>query len=246
MIRPLKITHTSDVHLHDGDGKERVQEAFARVIDAVVDSGSDLFLVAGDLFDHNRVTGACIDFVYAQLARLACPSVIIAGNHDCFEEKSVLRNMDFSLAGQHVHMLREIEGTHIELPQLHATVWGRGMVDHDLNNKPLAGSPQRVRDLWHIGMAHGLYVDYPEKHRSSLITPEEIAATGFDYLALGHVHVHAQMRHGRTLACYPGAPVPYDSDRHFACVAIVDLIPGEDASAVQHKLQELQREALAG
>ena len=242
MIRPVKIAHTSDVHLHDGEGMERVQAAFARVVDAVLDNESELFLIAGDLFDHNRVKGSSIEFVYEQLARLDCPTVIIAGNHDCFEVKSVLRDMDFTLAGTHVHMLSEIEGRHIELPQLHATVWGRCMIDHDPDNKPMAGSPQRVDDMWHIGMAHGLYVDYPESGRSSLITPDEIAASGFDYLALGHVHVHSQMRHGNTLACYPGAPVPYYSDRHFACVTLVDLVPGQGATAIQHELKGLQRE----
>ena len=58
-------------------------------------------------------------------------------------------------------------------------------------------------------MAHGLYMDDPESDRSSLITPQEIADSGFDYLALGHVHVHRQMRHGNTLACYPGVPAAY-------------------------------------
>ena len=242
MIRPLKIAHTSDVHLHDGVGKERPENAFTRVVDEVLESGADLFLIAGDLFDHNRVKGPCIDYVYDQLSRVTCPTVIIAGNHDCFAEKSILRDMDFSLAGDHVHMLREIEGTHIELPELHASIWGRCMIDHDPDNRPMAGAPGRIRDLWHIGMAHGLFVDYPESGRSSLITPEEIAASGFDYLALGHVHVHSQMRYGSTLACYPGAPVPYYSDRHAACVTMVDLIPGQGVTAVQHELKGLQAE----
>ena len=116
MIRPLKIAHTSDVHLHDGEGKERVRTAFTRVVDEVLESGAELFLIAGDLYDHNRVKGESIDYVYDQLSRLSCPTVIIAGNHDCFDAgKSVLRDMDFTLAGEHVHMLNEIEGKHIEL-----------------------------------------------------------------------------------------------------------------------------------
>ncbi|HXC37657.1 MAG TPA: DNA repair exonuclease [Burkholderiales bacterium] len=234
MIRPLKLAHTSDVHLYDGCTKER--DSFMRVVDAVIETGADLFLIAGDLFDHNRVKADSIDFVYAQLARVACPTVIIAGNHDCFDQSSVLRGMDFAASGEHVHLLTEAEGRSIEFPELHATVWGRSMVDHDESNKPLAGSPGRSRDLWHIGMAHGLYVDYPGSGRSSLITPDEIAATGFDYLALGHVHVHGQMRHGNTLACYPGSPTPYDLDRHPSCVTIVDLLPGREAVAIQLEL----------
>jgi len=81
--------------------------------------------VGQDLFDHTRVKGDVIEFVYAQLARVACPTVIIAGNHDCWQERSILQRMDFRHAGHHVTLLDEPEGTTVEFPELHATVWGR-------------------------------------------------------------------------------------------------------------------------
>ena len=232
MKRPLKIAHTSDVHLHDGEDGQHVRDAFARVIDTVLRVRSDLFLIAGDLFDHNRIQGDVIDFVYEQLARVPCPTVIIAGNHDCWEERSVLQRMDFGHAGHHVMLLDEIEGKQVELPELHATVWGRCMLDHDRTNKPMAGSPPRKADLWHIGMAHGLYMDDPQSERSSLITPREIADSGFDYLALGHVHCHRQMRHGNTLACYPGVPASYYGTDESGQMTLVELTPGAPARAV--------------
>jgi len=70
MIRTLRIAHTSDVHLHDERDGYRVRDAFARVVDTVLDARSDLFLIAGDLFDDNRIEGDVIDFVYEQLARV--------------------------------------------------------------------------------------------------------------------------------------------------------------------------------
>jgi DNA repair protein SbcD/Mre11 len=236
MIRALKIAHTSDVHLHDGDDGQHVRDAFSRVIDTVLDVRSDLFLIAGDLFDHNRIRGDVIDFVYEQLARVPCPTVIIAGNHDCWEERSVLKRMDFRHAGHHVTLLDEVEGKQVEFPELHATVWGRCMLDHDRTNKPMAGAPTRKGTLWHIGMAHGLYTDEPDCDRSSLITPQEIADSGFDYLALGHVHAHRQMRHGNTLACYPGVPAPYFGTHERGQMSLVELQPGAGAHAVAHAL----------
>ena len=236
MIRPLKIAHTSDVHLHAGRDGQHVREAFACVIDAVLHARSDLFLIAGDLFDDNRIKGEVIDFVYEQLSRVVCPTVIIAGNHDCWGERSVLKSMDFRHAGHHVMLLDEIEGTQVEFPDLYATVWGRCMLDHDRSNRPMAGSPPRKGSLWHIGMAHGLYTDDPESDRSSLITPQEIADSGFDYLALGHVHVHRQMRHGNTLACYPGVPAPYYGTTKSGYMTLVELTPGAGVCAVAHEL----------
>ncbi|MCC6533519.1 MAG: DNA repair exonuclease [Burkholderiales bacterium] len=236
MNQPLKIAHTSDVHLHDGPDAERVREAFVHVVDAVLDTQAQLFLIAGDLFDHTRIKGDIIDFVYEQLARVACPTVIIPGNHDCWEERSVLQRMDFRHAGHHVTLLDDPEGMRVEFPRLHATVWGRCMLDHAPSNRPMASAPPRTGSYWHIGMAHGLYVDSSESERSSLITAEEIEASGFDYLALGHVHVHRQMRHGHTLACYPGVPSAHLGTRDRGCMAIVELAPGKRARVTDHAL----------
>ena len=236
MIRPLKITHTSDVHLNDEPDGIKVREAFAQVVDTVLETESDLFLIAGDLFDHNEIHRKTVDFVYEQLARVSCETVVIVGNHDVWDERSIVKRMDFRKAGPHVTLLNDAEGTQVTFPDLHATVWGRCMLDHDRSNKPMAGAPSRKGDLWHIGMAHGMYTDEPEMERSSLITPGEIEASGFDYLALGHVHAHRQMRHGNTLACYPGVCAAHMGTIQTGCVALITLTPGKGAKAVAHTL----------
>jgi DNA repair protein SbcD/Mre11 len=236
MIRPLQITHTSDVHLNDEPDGIKVREAFAQVVDTVLETESDLFLIAGDLFDHNEIARKTVDFVYEQLARVSCETVVIVGNHDVWDERSVVKRMDFRKAGPHVTLLNDADGMQVTFPDLHATVWGRCMLDHDRSNKPMAGAPPRKADMWHIGMAHGMYTDEPEMERSSLITPQEIEASGFDYLALGHVHAHRQMRHGNTLACYPGVCAAHMGTIQTGCVALITLTPGKGAKAVAHTL----------
>ena len=62
MIRPLKITHTSDVHLNDEPDGIKVRAAFSQVVDTVLETDSDLFLIAGDLFDHNEIQRKTVDF----------------------------------------------------------------------------------------------------------------------------------------------------------------------------------------
>ncbi len=247
MIRPLTIAHTSDVHLIDGEAGRNVREAFTRVVSAAIDHEADLFLIAGDLFDHNDIRGDVIDFVYAQLARIVCPTIIISGNHDNSEQGAVLARMDFGHAGRHVTLIDDAEGVVLEFPDLHATIWGRCMEDHHPAHRPMEGAPSRRRDLWHIGMAHGFYMEDAWADRSSLITPGEIADSGFDYLALGHVHCHRQMRHGGTLACYPGAPVPYGRDE-VGSMAIARLRPGAAAHVVEYAIGtrgELEAESTA-
>lgn len=237
MLRPLKIAHTSDVHLSDDADGDRARRAFSRVIDLVDEAGADLFLIAGDLFDHNRVTPAVLGFACRELARVRCPTVMIAGNHDCWVEDAALRRLDIRDAGPHVALLTDTDGTRLDFPHLDTTVWGRCLVDHHPGYRPLAGAPMRNGRSWHIGMAHGLYMDDPNGDRSSPITPEEVASSGFDYLALGHVHAHRQYRHGRTVACYPGSPVPGEGAHPEGSMALVELVPGAEPAAIVRALR---------
>jgi len=238
VVNTLRLAHTSDVHLHDGASGAPLRSAFIRVIDAVLDSDVQMFLIAGDLFDHNRVSGEAIDLVYQQLARVRCPTLVIPGNHDCYDDSSVLRRVDFSRAGPHVHLLSAEQGDQRRFDDLRTTVWGQGIVDHAPENRPLATFPDRTPGHWHIGMAHGLYVDDRDEYRSSRITPAEIAASGFDYLALGHVHAYAEYRHGETLACYPGAPLPYAGTDQVGSLVLVDLEPGAAPRVTRLRLEE--------
>src|SRR3989337_4315787 len=53
------------------------------------------------------------------------------------------------------------------------------------------------------------------EHDEVVITTDEIAASGLDYLALGHWHSSSRGRAGRTVYAYSGAPEPValDQDR---------------------------------
>ena len=235
MPRPsLKLVHTSDVHLHSyaghGDAqalcRRQAELAFCEVVDTVRAQRADLFLIAGDLFDSSRVERSSIDFVLAELARVPCPVVLIPGNHDCYDDESIYRRIDLRDAGSHVHPLMSEDGDTFEFHELHATVWGRALVDHDHANRPLDGVPERSGDYWHVGLAHGYLAPDRRELRSSTITPEEIGRSGLDYLALGHVHVFREVSERRTTACYSGSPSPpHAGATDGGSVALVTLDP---------------------
>ena len=204
------ILHTSDIHLDNNIGCEGEESpgqlGFMGVIDAAISLDVQLFLLAGDLFDHNRVKEPCLQFASAQLARLKCPIVMIAGNHDCLADYSIYHTYDPTQAGVAVHFIKEEAGGMVEFEDLGICIWGKSIVDHAPDNKPLENVPEMDFDGWRIGLAHGYYINRGGTSFSSLITPEEIAASRFDYLALGHVHVFSEIKHGSTLAAYPGSP----------------------------------------
>lgn len=213
----LKILHTADVHLDcDSYGTPAQQHAhrdlyyhcFQTIIDRALATAVDVVLLAGDVFDHNRVPDETIAFAQEQLRRLACPVVILPGNHDCLTTNAIYDRYDFHAACANVQVITALQGQTIEFPDLDLVIWGRAMEEHTPSFQPLAHIPMRQDQRWHIAMAHGFF--YPTRQppdRSSPIFADEIRDTGWDYVAMGHQHVLADMSQGNVTAYYPGAPL---------------------------------------
>lgn len=215
--RALRLLHTADLHL-DSDGygdaaeraahRERSRRVLSRIVDLALADRVDLLLVAGDLFDHNRVDDETVAFVRGELARLRQPVVILPGNHDALTTQAVHDRHDLSAGAPHVHVIRGLDGETVELPELDTVVWGRAMEEHVPAFQPLARIPRRHDGRWCLAMAHGFF--YPERQRperSSPIFADEVRDTGWDYVALGHHHVGADVSQGHVTAHYSGAPV---------------------------------------
>ncbi|HVG76861.1 MAG TPA: DNA repair exonuclease [Patescibacteria group bacterium] len=215
--RSLRVLHTADVHL-DGDVggtleqqaayRERGRRVLQRIVDRALDDEVDLLLIAGDLFDHNRVPDATIAFVRGELDRLRQPVVILPGNHDALYSKSIYDRHDFSAGAPHVHVIRQRDGETLDFPELQVSVWGRAMEEHVSTFQPLGNIPRPDDRRWSIAMGHGFF--YPERQRpdrSSPIFAEEIRDAGWDYFALGHHHLRTDVSQGRVAAHYPGAPL---------------------------------------
>jgi len=205
-----QLLHTSDVHLDNQigvAGEESLgQLGFMAVIDAAVERQVDLFLLAGDLFDHNRVKEPCLEFTLEQLSRLHCPVVMIAGNHDCLADYSIYHKFDPGIAETDVHFIQNPAGDTVDFQAWGLRIWGQGIVEHAPENKPLANVPNEIYEGWHIGMAHGYLDTRGGDSYSSMISEDEIARSSLDYLALGHVHVFSDMEFGGTRAVYSGSP----------------------------------------
>lgn len=232
----LRLLHTSDIHLDNRVGTEAsptaAEDGLSLVVERANEMAVDLLLLAGDLFDHNRVKDPCFEFVDATLSRLACPVVMITGNHDCMTDYSVYHRYHPEQIGDHVHFIRDEPGAKRSFDDLGLTIWGRGIVDHHPGHKPLEAVPDHDSDHWYVGMTHGYYVNRGAEMFSSLITPEEIADSGLHYLALGHVHVFNIMNHGDTVAAYSGSPNLEQGVKERSA-AYVELCPENGVSVTQ-------------
>ena len=76
-------------------------------------------------------------------------------------------------------------------------------------------------------MAHGFFTEEADGIRSSPITPAEIEASAYDYVALGHIHVFGDVSQGATRAAYCGTPAPLYASDNAGWIAWINFVPGE-------------------
>ncbi|MFC1987588.1 exonuclease SbcCD subunit D [Chloroflexota bacterium] len=211
-----RMLHTSDLHLASlGDVGCRSLEA---MVDLAIRNKVDLVMIAGDLFDHNRVDDNLVGFVVQQLQRLPVYVAVLPGNHDCLVRDSVFFRDGLWRNATNIQIFRKPEGETLSFHGLGVSVWGKPIVSHENDFRPLVGIPQhQCRGEWHITMAHGYYVGTDiYSYRAFQISQQEIVNSGQDYIALGH---------SPSFRCVCNEPVTCycDSPSLFGTVAIVDL-----------------------
>jgi DNA repair exonuclease SbcCD nuclease subunit len=231
----LRLLHTADVHLgarHADLGeqataqRERQFAAFVASVDLAIVEKVDLFLVAGDLFDSNTQPRRSVERVAAELKRLVgatIRTVIMPGTHDVYDRSSIYRAYDLeALAGSaptdDLVTVLTPERPDVQIEACDAVVFGRVFATKRAPHSPLDGLDAEAdeRATWKIGLVHGS-IAIPDRTAGDevVVTKEEIAASGLDYLAMGHWHSLLQGKAGPVTWAYPGAPEPVavDQDR---------------------------------
>lgn len=205
----MKFLHMADVHLGcEPDGRsewarERSRELWETFRDSVADAErmkADLVLIAGDLFHRTPDTEQLreVNYLLGSYPRICF--ALIAGNHDCCSPQSAWESFDFA---PNVAFLGSSEPECIRFPALSCEVYG---FSYDRSRIP-ENRYDRLRpgknDFFHILLAHGGDPDHIP------IDPQALARSGFDYIALGHIHKPSVVIPDRAL--YPGALSPIDA-----------------------------------
>ncbi len=231
----LRVLHTADVHLGArhadlGDAaaalRERQFAAFSASVDLALAEKVDLFLIAGDLFDSNTQPRRSVERVAGELARLAearVRTVIIPGTHDVYDRSSIYRAYDLAVlagtqpADEMVTVLTPGRPW-IHLEACDVVVHGPVFATKRAPHSPLQGlaAVETPPATWTIGLLHAaLNIPGRTDQDEVVITTDEIAASGLDYLALGHWHSAQVAKAGGVTYAYAGAPEPVavDQDR---------------------------------
>jgi DNA repair exonuclease SbcCD nuclease subunit len=212
--RDIVVVHSSDLHidhdytarLHGGDGVA----GLACVLNAARSVAADVVILAGDTFDSHRVPQELIARAAGMLATAALPIVVLPGNHDPAVAEAVYRGSALA-AVTNLHVIGITHTDSIVFAPLSLEIWGRAHGDYQ-DMIPFEIDRQRParRTRWQIAVAHGHYEPAPDRSKgprpSWLISDAEIAATGADYVALGHWNRAVRVGNGTVPAYYSGSP----------------------------------------
>lgn len=245
----MKILHTSDWHLghtlYNYDRTEEQMGMLVQMVNLVREQKPDVFLLCGDVY-HTSQPSASVQTIFTNAlmeihqANPGMHIVITAGNHDSGSKHEIFRTPWKALqvyaignvsADQTDDLIIEIpqKGFVIAVPYVNERNMPKGLLQQLLNEVERRNN----NNLPVVMTAHTTVrgCDFSGHENASEYTVggidsynlEELG-TGYDYLALGHIH-HAQFVHGgQHKVRYSGSPLSVSFDENYPhSVSIVEI-----------------------
>jgi len=265
----MKIIHTADIHLDasfasagmpPGYGNRRRQglrDVFSAVLQRAREWPADAIVIAGDLFEHTRVSRDTVAFLREQFEAVRPVPVFIApGNHDPYLLSSPYASEAWPA---NVHLFRTAQWSEFSLRHVPLTVHGFAFDGPDLSHNPFGELQVPVDGRVHIAVAHGSERGHQPTGKTAYgpFDASQFALPGLHYVALGHFHGYTPMEAGGTTLAYSGTPEGHGFDepgpRHYLEVEIDPLPSGGFrtsvrpvlSSRVQYAVQQIDCTELA-
>ena len=207
----LTILHAADLHLDSPfdslpESKTRIRRGeqrklLMRIASMSVTERADLVLLSGDLLDSGETFSETGEMLAHALSAIPCPVFIAPGNHDFYTDASPYARIFFE---GRVHVFTKQQLQCVELPELGARVYGAAFTDKIC--PPLLENFRARQDgMLNLLCLHGEVTT--GKSRYNPVSEEQLAASGLDYAAFGHIHQASGLK--RAGACsysWPGCP----------------------------------------
>jgi len=206
---PIKILHTSDLHLEaklgflgpkSQDHRKQLITTFKELVVRAVSGKYDLVLIAGDLFDtpfpgENTKTQVLEGF--KTLISNKIYLAVIAGNHDYLEAGSVYFDERFRiLNSDYIHIFNTPDEYIWTIPGLDLTILGVSLTKQKDNSSPLSSVKdiitQDKKTKYRVALLHGS-LDVDAQITNNPLNRSELVKMNFDYVALGDWHSTKQV-----------------------------------------------------
>jgi DNA repair exonuclease SbcCD nuclease subunit len=194
----FRFLHAADLHLgspflglaqKDSEVAARFarasRTAFEDLVTKALEEDVSFAVIAGDIFDGEWKDASIALFLNRQLARLSnrgIPTFFLRGNHDA--ESLVTKSLtwpdnvlEFSTKRPQTHSIKD----------LRVALHGRGFPHREVLENYAVDYPEPVAGWFNIGVLHTACGRAGHENYAPC-TAADLAARGYDYWALGHVH----------------------------------------------------------
>ena len=208
----VKIIHTADIHLDSPFSlldvqksqmrKNELRETFSAIVKLAESEKADIMTIAGDLFDSGFVTKEPTELLVSLFSSVpSCRFVIAPGNHDYIWGHSPYRKENFP---KNVYIFDNEQISCFSFPEINVDVYGYAFTSDSYTENPLEKKIQLQRSRINILVAHA---DIGGKSKYAPVANSDIMKSGFDYIALGHIHAGGKIQTvGNTYYAYCGCP----------------------------------------
>ena len=190
----VKVLHCADLHLDApfvcGDARKselrrnELISSFSNMMNYVKMNGVDIVLISGDFFESANVTRDTIALVQREFAENPlCKFVISPGNHDPYTADGVYGRMEFP---SNVYIFNSRSVSCFSFEDLNTDVYGYAFTSKELEYNPFANMKPSSNSRINLLCAHGEITT--SKQGTCPITVDDMKNSGFDYIALGHIH----------------------------------------------------------
>lgn len=208
--RTMRFIHIADVHLgarpdagplYSRQRPRELWETFEYVLHICEEEQTDLLLIAGDLFHRQPLVRELkeVDYLFSELTHTKV--VLIAGNHDYISANSNYRTFQWN---PNVFPLFGEKLQYADFPELRTAVYGMSYHSREIPRPLYDGVRPAGAEQYEILLAHG----GDEKHIP--FDRRWLEQSGFDYIALGHIHKPQVFRKDQII--YAGALEPVDKN----------------------------------
>lgn len=210
----IKFLHAADLHLDSpfaalpprqaAQQRQEQRRLLTLMSELCRQNHCQLMLLSGDLFDGQWVYRDTIDALRSALSDCGAEVFISPGNHDALTSTSPYFTEAWP---DNVHIFTSAKPEAIYLDALGCAVYGAAFTTPTM--APMLRNfhvPQEGINYVNLMVLHG-DAQLPSSPYNS-ITKDDIAESGLNYLALGHIHQASSLcRAGQTHYAWPGCPM---------------------------------------
>jgi len=200
----VRFIHAADLHIdsplrgldrYEGAPVERLRTAtraaLERLVDLALSEGVDFVLLAGDIYDRDWQdfhTGLFFREQMVRLDRSGIAVFIVQGNHDA--QGVISRQLPLP---RNVTVFSSRTAQTERIDELSVAIHGRSFPDRAVDEDLVPSYPEPLAGLFNIGLLHTSLNGRTGHDPYAPTDVATLAAKGYDYWALGHVHARERV-----------------------------------------------------